>query len=398
MKKTLDRLKKAHRLTFPYRQKLTYFKSSGRMELLGNHTDHQGGNVLVGAISLHLFAAASPNPDFIFELSSEGYPLLVVNLLNTAQPISDENKTNALIRGVAEAFKQAGYAVGGINAAMCSQIPTGSGVSSSAAIALLIGQLLAYFYNDNKVSKLELALFAKYAENVYFNKPSGLLDQLGIALGDINYIDFYEETSPKIQTLHNPFLDLNFYLINTGGDHSDLTAHYAKIKTDMELISHHYGVEKLSRVDPQSFFNDYQKLLSLYGQIPTERALHYFKECQNVYNAKTAILNHDLPSFLKYMNASGRSSEILLRNITYPGDEHLYLLKALQFTRNLLSTFPLSAVRVHGGGFAGTVLVALPKKDHDAFFMQASKYFPKKNILRVEIEKDGLSILDFKKL
>ena len=364
-----------------------FFQSSGRAEILGNHTDHQGGAVLVAAIDLTMIAAVASRGDGKIVLMSEGYPKIEVAISDLAVRPYEFNKTSAIMRGVSARFLQLGYQVGGFSIALNSTIRPGSGVSSSASIELMIAKVLSVLYNDDRLDQVTMAKIAQYAENQYFGKPSGLLDQMGIALGGINYIEFENIEAPYHEAVPYPFDDLRFLIINTGGSHTDLTDHYAAVKDDMRQIAGYYGKRRLIEISPTQFQADIVALVRAYGVRPVNRALHFFGECDNVKAAKYALLKSDRGEFLKYVNKSGLSSEQLLENITYQGDVDRKLLKALSFARSIVAR---GAVRVHGGGFAGTILCIIPDDEYVSFIAAAEPYFGTDNISEVRIIKEGI--------
>ena len=364
-----------------------FFQSSGRAEILGNHTDHQGGAVLVAAIDLTMIAAVASRGDGKIVLMSEGYPKIEVSISDLAVRPYEFNKTSSIMRGVSARFVQLGYQIGGFSIALNSTIRPGSGVSSSASIELMIAKVLSVLYNDDRLDQVTMAKIAQYAENQYFGKPSGLLDQMGIALGGINYIEFENIEAPYHEAVPYPFNDLRFLIINTGGSHTDLTEHYAAVKDDMRQIAAYYGKRRLIEISPTQFQSDIVTLVRAYGVRTVNRALHFFGECDNVKAAKYALLKGDRAEFLKYVNKSGLSSEQLLENITYQGDVDKKLLKALIFARSIVAK---GAVRVHGGGFAGTILCIIPDDEYVPFIAAAEPYFGTDNISEVRIIKEGI--------
>jgi galactokinase len=368
-----------------------YFQSSGRAEILGNHTDHQGGAVLVAAIDLTMIAAVAPRGDGKIVLMSEGYPKIEVAIADLAVRPYEFSKTSGIMRGVSARLLQLGYQIGGFSIALNSTIRPGSGVSSSASIELMIAKVHSVLYNDDRLDAVTMAKIAQYAENTYFGKPSGLLDQMGIALGGINYIEFDNIEAPYHEAVPYPINDLRFLIINTGGSHTDLTEHYAAVKDDMRQIAAFYGKRRLIEISPTKFQADIVTLARSYGVRAVNRALHFFGECDNVKAAKYALLKGDRVEFLKYINKSGLSSEQLLENITYQGDVDKKLLKALNFARSIISK---GAVRVHGGGFAGTILCIIPDDEYGSFIEAAEPYFGADNISEVRIIDQGIMELD----
>jgi galactokinase len=225
-------------------------RSSGRMELLGNHTDHQGGKVLVAAINLFLYAACSPRTDTFINFISEGFEPVTIDLNDLSIHPEEFSTTASLLRGIAARLSALNKRIGGMNIYVKTEVPPGSGVSSSAGFEMLIVEAFNQLFNQGDIDPLTRAMVGQYAENHYFNKPSGLLDQMGVSLGGINYINFYSTNPLVYQTMDFPFLNLRFMLINTGGSHANLTDHYQNIRLEMEQVAQSFGKTRLSDVDP----------------------------------------------------------------------------------------------------------------------------------------------------
>ncbi len=369
-----------------------YFKSSGRMEIIGNHTDHQGGAVLVAAINLSMLAAVKKRTDNLIVLISEGYPRIEVPVNDATIQPREFNKTSAIIRGICTRMQQLDYHVGGLAITMSSKIRPGSGVSSSAAFEMLLLKMLATLYNNDTIDDLTMAKIGQYAENEYFGKPSGLLDQMGIVLGGIHYIEFEQVNLPYYEPVTFPFTDVKFIIINTGGSHTDLTPHYALVKDDMLQIARHYGKKRLIDISFNDLQRDIAMLVNRYGVRPVNRALHFFAECEHVRMAKHALLKHDCARFIDFINKSGSSSERLLENITYEGDEHQRLAKGLADARRIVGS---GGVRVHGGGFAGTILVVMTNEEYVHHEAELIARFGTENVQVVEIEQVAIDQLKF---
>ena len=389
MKERLERVKQTFISSFQ-NEPTHYFQSSGRAEILGNHTDHQGGAVLVAAIDLTMVAAVAPRGDGKVILMSEGYPKIEIAINELQVRTYEYNKTSSIMRGVTARMQQLGYQIGGFSIALNSTIRAGSGVSSSASIELMLTKVMSVLYNDDKLDAVTMAKIAQYAENQYFGKPSGLLDQMGIALGGINYIEFENFESPYHEAVPYPLTDLRFLIINTGGSHTDLTEHYSAVKDEMRQIASYYGKRRLIEVSPTQFQTDIVTLVRTYGVRPVNRALHFFGECDNVKGAKYALMKGDRQEFLKFVNKSGQSSEQLLENITYEGDSDHKLAQALAFGRTIIGK---GAIRVHGGGFAGTILCIVPEDEYGTFITQAEPRFGTDNISEVRIIPSGIQQL-----
>lgn len=333
-------------------------RSSGRMELIGNHTDHQGGKVLVAAINLFVYAAISPREDSLIHVFSQGFPSFTVDTTQLAMVREEQFTSQALVRGIVQRIIQLGLNVGGLNVYIESDVPPGSGVSSSAAFEMLIVEVFNQAFNQGKINPILRAQIGQYAENHYFGKPSGLLDQMGVSLGGINYIDFSNPEMTLYQTLEFPFPSMQFLLVDTGGDHANLTSHYQAIREEMESVAKALGGLRLSEVEESTFRDQYATLP--FSQRALNRAMHYYEENQRVELTKQSLLASDATQFIALLNQSGISSETLLENITFPSDRDQRLYKVLRSLRE--AHLPI-ALRVHGGGFAGTILIGYDRPD-----------------------------------
>ncbi len=367
-----------------------YFSSPGRVEICGNHTDHNHGKVLVGAISVDTIAAVSPHPNEVVVLS-EGYPEVRFPAGDTALRSEEYGTSYALVKGVMQAFKDRGYNVGGFVAVTSSNVFKGAGVSSSASFELLVTEILNKLYNGGAVQAVERAVISQYAENVYFNKPSGLLDQMGIALGGISTIDFADPKEPLVKSLYLSLNGLCIYIVNTGGDHSNLTPAYAGIKSDMQLVAAYFGKQYLRDVSENEFYSSLPGLSAAVSGRAVLRAVHFFEENKRVERAARAVEREDAPALLAEINASGDSSWKLLQNCYVEGDVSqripLGLAAAARYTEG-------GAVRVHGGGFAGTVLCFVPEKNAAAFEEGMSEIFGAENIFGISVREKGACSVD----
>lgn len=352
-------------------------RASGRMELLGNHTDHQGGKVLVAAINLFIYAAFVRRSDLRVNVVSKGFPKFSMDLSTLTMKPEEKFTSQALIRGIASRLTALQYQIGGLDLYIESDVPPGSGVSSSAAFEMLLVEVFNVAFNHKKILPSERAKIGQFAENHFFGKPSGLLDQMGVSLGGINYIDFHDPEKIDFETMSFPFSSLEFLLLDTGGDHANLTEHYQAIRGDMESVARSLGGQRLADLDPKIW---QVSQLSLSPSRATRRAQHYFEENHRVEEAKAALKAKDQTKFLQQLNQSGISSEILLENITYPGDVDQRLDHDLKRIRN--AKLPL-AVRVHGGGFAGTILISYDRKDSPMIHDFIYKHFDSQKVIPV---------------
>lgn len=353
------------------------FSAPGRTEIGGNHTDHQRGRVLAAAVAADCVAVAAPSAYDHIVLESDGYAPLALSLC-TLTPVEGEcNSSAALLRGVAAGLRQRGYAVGGFDAVMCSNVPGGSGLSSSAAYAVLMGNCMGGLYGE-AIDPVELAQVAQYAENVFFGKPSGLMDQLASSIGGLVAIDFFDERAPKVERVGVDLaaLGLAICLVDTGGSHADLTHEYAAVPRDMRLVAEQFGCDVLSEVKPETFF---EAIGTLRGQVPDIallRAMHFFDETARVPRQVQALLDRDAAGFLELVRQSGRSSFERLQNVCPSGTAERAMALALALTERYFDTHGIAgACRVHGGGFAGTIQVILPVGDACGYAAEIERVF-----------------------
>ncbi len=337
-----------------------FYSSPGRIEIVGNHTDHNGGKVLCAAINVDTLASVSKRSDGIIEVKSKGYPMLRVDVSKPDFSVSEIGTSTALIKGVVDYFKRSGKNVGGFSACMTSSVPKGAGVSSSSSFELAIAEILNVMYNDSKLSAVFKAKASQYAENTFFGKPCGLMDQSAIALGGVNLIDFADFDNPVIEKAHWSFDNLDIYVIATGGDHSDLTDDYAAIPHEMKEVAACFGAKLLHEISPEKWNRDKQNIVGKVSERAYLRAEHFFEENERVENAVKAIDEKDEKAFLDIVNESGLSSRYKLQNTYSPAGRNHNLENALD---RVVKIEGVVASRVHGGGFAGTILVFADKKE-----------------------------------
>jgi galactokinase len=366
-----------------------FFSSPGRIEICGNHTDHNNGKVLAAAVTIDTLACVSLNDENTINIASYGFPEINVNLGDLAQR-DDEVNTNGLVKGIIKRLKDFGYKAGGFNATTTSDVFKGAGVSSSAAFELLVAEIVNVLFNDGKITKVQKAIASQYAENVYFKKPCGLMDQMAASLGGISEIDFKDEKKPNIRKVRWGFKDLAIFVVNCGGDHSDLTADYAAIRTDMESVAELFGKAKLRFVRPSLVYDgiaDIQRDISGRAAL---RALHYMEENRRVNAATDAIVNGDEKTFLECVALSGESSSRLLQNYHTPTDA----VQAIPVAVAIAKRFDgVRAVRVHGGGFAGTILAFADADKKKAFYSHMSDIYGKKNVYVLNIRRKGATVV-----
>lgn len=352
----------------------TLFSAPGRTELGGNHTDHQGGCVLAAAVNLDMLCAAAVTENNHVCILSEGFGKIVVDL-SIKHPVDEECGTaSALVRGMAMWFEERGYNITGINAYITSDVPPGSGMSSSAAFEVLIGTIFNSFFADGAFSKVDIAKAGLYAENVYFGKPCGLMDQLACSVGGLVSINFSNAHEPIVKPLEYDFYSNGFSLclISTGGSHADLTSEYADITNEMKMIASAFGKGKLSEIDESEILNYSSHLREKCGDRAFLRAVNYFEENRRAQEMAEVLSVNNLSAYLDLVNMSGRGSFMYLQNI-YPAGSKLMQPVAVALKAAEIALEGQGAVRVHGGGFAGTIQAYVPNEMRDHFLKTMDK-------------------------
>ena len=349
-------------------RELSLFSAPGRTEIGGNHTDHQHGRVLAASVNLDTVAAVSENGTDTVNIQSEGYRLCTVNLGDLSVRDNEKNTTLALIRGVCAAFREMGCEIRGFDAYVISDVLRGSGLSSSAAYEVLLGVILNGMYFENKVDAVKIAQIGQYAENVYFGKPSGLMDQMASSVGNLVTIDFNDPKNPVVERVDFDFSKTGHSLciIDSGADHADLTDEYAAITVELGKISGYFGKTVLRDVPKDDFYAAIPALRKLAGDRAVLRAMHFYDDNDRVPQQVQALKDDDFASFLNLMKESGRSSWMYLQNVVPAGyTEHQEVALALAMCDKLLAG--KGAYRVHGGGFAGTVQAFVPNDMLETF-------------------------------
>jgi galactokinase len=361
------------------------FSSPGRIELLGNHTDHNHGKVMVSSIDLNILAVAKKTDKNYFIYKTNGFPVMKVMLDDLDKREDEYNQSIGIIRGVLFKMKELGYNIGGVEVVTTTTIFKGAGVSSSAAFENLITKIVSYYYNEDKIQPFEEAQIGQFAESVYFNKPCGLLDQSGIAFGGVNYIDFKSTVEPEIISLNSTLKDFDFVLINTRDSHSQLTANYAEIKDDMFALASYFNKEVLREVDENEFFAKKEELIKKFSMRAFLRGKHFFEENHRVEKALKALQDGDQETFIKMVNESGESSFYQLKNC-YVNNEEENLPKGLLLSKKIIKH---GASRVHGGGFAGTMLAIVDKKETYDYIKEMRKIYGDNNVKKIALNKYG---------
>lgn len=344
---------------FGVERDISVFSVPGRSEIVGNHTDHNGGKVLCGAIDRDIIAVAAKNEDGVIRFNSEGYDPDCIKLSEVSSPDNFPDFTSsALIAGLAAGFEKNGYAVGGFDAYSNTEVLKGSGISSSAAFEVMIGNILNHLYNGGKVDNKEIAVLSKFSENVYFGKPSGLMDQMACAVGGFVFIDFSDPDNAVVEPIGFSLKDAGYSLciVNTGGNHADLNEDYASVPMEMKKVAALLGKNVLSSFSECDIVKNIKTLRESAGDRAVLRALHFVRENKRVLAAKAALVAGNTAEFLKQVSESGRSSFEYLQNVyTTKNVTEQGLSMALALTDGAVDAD--SAFRVHGGGFAGTIQV-----------------------------------------
>ncbi|MBR7162353.1 MAG: galactokinase [Clostridia bacterium] len=363
-----------------------FYSASGRIEIVGNHTDHNGGKVLCSAVTIDTLGAVSRRDDGLILVKSKGYPIIKVSVNDLDFKIHEIGSSQAIIKGILAYFKGAGAKIGGFNAYTSSSVPKGSGVSSSSAFELLIAEILNDLYNDGSLDKIFKAKASQYAECAYFGKPCGLMDQSAISLGGVNMIDFKSFENPIVSKAEWKFDDLDIYVIATGGDHCDLTDDYASIPNEMRQVADLLGGKILVDVPSEKFFKEKENLKGRVSERALLRAEHFYEENIRVDRAYNAINNGDEKGFLDAVNESGLSSRFKLQNLYSPKSKSHLIEEALDKTDGIEGVV---AKRVHGGGFAGTILVFVKKDSSNDANEQFKCLFGENNVFKLSVRPCG---------
>ncbi len=371
------------------REGATLFSTAGRSELGGNHTDHNLGRVLAATINLDTIAAVSLREDNRVVLVSEGYPSVEIDLASLEMVEEEKNTTEALLRGIAFAFKERGIAIGGWQANTTSRVLKGSGLSSSAAIEVLCGTIFNHLFNEDKLTPIELAIIGQFSENHYFGKPSGLMDQVACANGGIVSIDFKDAAHPVVTPVPFSFEQYGYHLVivDTGGNHADLTPEYAAVPKEMRQVASFFGKQNLREVEHAAFAKGLPKLRK---QLDNDRSLlrasHFFAENERVSAMLEALKKEDIQSYLAQVRLSGESSFCFLQNLyptTNPREQGLSL--AIAMSKEVLGDE--ATVRVHGGGFAGTIQAYVPTEKLSSYTAYLESVFGEGSVTLIAVRE-----------
>ncbi len=352
------------------------FSAPGRTEVGGNHTDHQHGCVLAGSVDLDVIAVVAPTNDGIIKVKSEGYDEDVLSISELEPNSAEFGKAISLIRGMCGEFKKDGYNIGGFVAYTTSNVLKGSGLSSSAAFEVLIGNILSGLYNDGKVNPVEIAKIAQKSENIYFGKPCGLMDQMASSVGGFVGIDFNDPSKPIIDKV---VFDLSAHkhklvIVNTGGNHADLTGDYADITVEMRKVAEVFSKTHLRDVNEAEFYEKIAEVRAAAGDRAVLRAIHFINDNRRAVMEKEALQENRFNDFLKISNESGESSFQFLQNVYSNSNVHEQGLSlAIAIAKKVLGD--KGAVRVHGGGFAGTTQSFVPNELLEEYIKALSAVF-----------------------
>lgn len=375
-KKRYVSLLRSFAIAFPHHTEVEIFSSPGRSEVGGNHTDHNAGRILAAAVDLDIIAAVARNNSNLIVVHSEGYSPSVINIYETGIVEEEKNTATSLVRGVCARFQQLGLAVGGFDAAATSTVPKGSGLSSSAAYEVLIATILNHLYNDGKLDPLLLAQISQYAENHYFGKPCGLMDQTTCAIGGFVTIDFSDLDHPTIRKLNFDFATSGYsmVIVDTAGDHADLTDEYQLLEHEMKSVARALGGQVLREFSQEKVLENIAYLRQRVSDRAILRAIHFFRDDQRVVDQVNALESSRFERFLQLVIESGESSWKYCQNCYSPESLHRQGIPiALVMSEALLKG--RGAWRVHGGGFAGTIQAYVPADLRTTYLEQVERIF-----------------------
>lgn len=366
------------------------FSAPGRSEVGGNHTDHQHGTVLAASINLDSIGVVRATNDNVIRLVSDEYKEIVISLDDIFLKQEEKETTTALIKGVVSGFLNRQYEVGGFSAFVTSDVLIGAGLSSSAAFETLIGTILSGLYNNMSVSAIDIAIIGQYAENIYFGKPCGLMDQMACSVGNLVYIDFENPSEPIVEKVEFDMEQYGYSLCitDTKGSHADLTDEYAAVPKEMKLVAKHFGQEVLRGITTKDILKNIAILRSEFGDRSVLRALHFINENERVGQEVNALKKGDFEQFLHYVKASGDSSYKYLQNVYANSDVNCQNVSiALATSDVVLGANGVS--RVHGGGFAGTIQAFVKNSHVDEYKKNMDLIFGEGSCSDLRIRKYG---------
>ena len=375
------------------------FSAPGRTELGGNHTDHQHGQVIAAAVNLDMIACCCPNESNIIRIKSEGFDMLQIDTDELSPRSEEVNTSSALVRGIYARIASMGYRIGGFDACITSDVLTGSGLSSSAAFEVLIGVIINHLFCKGEISPAEIAKIGQYAENIYFGKPSGLMDQMASSVGNVVEIDFKDIISPIVSQIDFDFDSSGHALciIDSGADHADLTDEYASIPCEMKKIATFFSRDFLREVSEDEFYSNIIKLRKYAGDRAVLRASHFFADTRRASEQSLALRRNDWEGFLEISRESGHSSFEYLQNVYVPSSPEIQDVSiALAVCQHLLGK--RGSFRVHGGGFAGTIQAFVPADMLEHFSSSIEAFLGSGCCHILSIRPfGGVNVLDIKK-
>jgi len=360
---------------YPEREEISLFSAPGRTEIGGNHTDHQHGCVLAAAVQLDVIGVVAFHEEGVIRVCSEGYRPFTVDLSDLAVQEGEKGSV-AIVRGIVSRFAALGAKVGGFDVYCTSDVLSGSGISSSAAFETFIGTIIDAYYNDGRAGAVEIAKIGQYAENVYFGKKCGLMDQMASSVGGLVFIDFADTEAPVIEPFPFDFEKAGYCICvtDTGGNHVNLTPDYVAVRSEMEAVAAQFGKEYLRQVDEADFYNELPKLRGKCSDRALLRAVHFFGDNRRAREEAEALRKGDVEKFLTLVQESGDSSEAFLQNLystSAPTEQAIPL--GVMLSKRILAG--KGAVRVHGGGFAGTIQAFVPLSLADTYVEEMERVF-----------------------
>lgn len=374
---------------YPKRKDIRIFSAPGRTEIGGNHTDHQNGCILAAAVNLDIIAVVAFHQDKVIRVKSEGYESFVVNLSDV--PIKEgKSGTVAIVSGIAAKFMDMGAEINGFDLYCTSDVKSGSGISSSAAFETLIGTIIDTYYNENAAGAVEIAKIGQFAENVYFGKKSGLMDQTVSSVGGLVFIDFFDTDEPKVENFNCDFEEFGYCLCitDTKSSHADLTDDYTAIRNEMESVAKEFGKSHLRFVSEVAFYNNIPKIRESCSDRAIIRAAHFFEENNRAKFEASALRDGNMEYFLELVRKSGHSSATLLQNqYSCSNPENQAITLAIMMSRKLLGD--RGAVRVHGGGFAGTIQAFVPINLANEYIAEMNRIFGEGSCTKMRIRPVG---------
>lgn len=366
------------------------FSAPGRSEICGNHTDHQRGKVLACAVNLDAIAIVSKREDSIVKIVSDSFDIKPIDIGNLEKNPAEEGTSEALVRGVLAHFREDGYALSGFNAYCTSDVLIGAGLSSSAAFEVLIGTIVSGMFNEFRANAVYIAIASQYAENVYFGKPCGLMDQMASSVGNLTGIDFEDINNPQVERINVDFDRYGYTLciVDTKGSHADLTFEYAAVPKEMKEVASFFGKNVLREVPKEEFYSNINRVRAIFGDRAVLRAIHFYDDNERVEKEARALEKGDIDKFLKNVKKSGESSFQYLQNV-YPTSNPAYQGVALCIALSRKIIGKNGVVRVHGGGFAGTMQAFVKNEFVKEYKSQIEKYFGEDSCYILKIRKYG---------